>query len=161
MNSLKKLMPWRFTLICTIVVLSLLNILSFYGLYSEKFYLFKVGNYIFPLMTLVHFVFLYVMCFKIKEEELSDPQMRNLEYALYFIFSFYLYKFGETIYKLFSVNQFEEHLIPASFVPMAIVMAVLYGLLLILGVMTYKYRTEMVGDYNFNQMNQHVDSWKS
>ena len=41
MNSIKGLFTWKRTLIVSIVVLFLLNIFSFYGLYTNKFYFFK------------------------------------------------------------------------------------------------------------------------
>ena len=85
-------LPWKSTLLLSVFILLLVDIFSFYGLYTNKFYVFKIDNYIIPLLSIVHFVFLYVLWFKIKEKELSDPPMRNLEYLLYVIGVIYVFK---------------------------------------------------------------------
>ena len=160
MNSIKGLFTWKRTLIVSIVVLFLLNIFSFYGLYTNKFYFFKIDNYIFPILSIIHFVFLYVLWFKIKEKELSDPPMRTLEYILYIISLVYLYKLVETIIVLSSYSDFENHLIPGTFLPIGYLMLTLYAVLLLVTLLAVVYRKEMVGTYIFDDMNQHVDHWK-
>ncbi|TDT45168.1 hypothetical protein CLV90_2252 [Maribacter spongiicola] len=160
MNSIKGLFTWKRTLIVSIVVLFLLNIFSFYGLYTNKFYFFKIDNYIFPILSIIHFVFLYVLWFKIKEKELSDPPMRTLEYILYIISLVYLYKLVETIIVLSSYSDFENHLIPDTFLPIGYLMLTLYAVLLLVTLLAVVYRKEMVGTYIFDDMNQHVDHWK-
>ena len=144
----------------SIVVLLLLNISSFYGLYTNKFYFFKIDNYIFPILTIVHFIFLYVMWFKIKEDELSDPPMRNLEYSLYIILFVYLYKSFDNLFILISYGEFENHLLPSTFLPLGILIFTLHLLLIGLTLLAFSYRKEVVGNYLFDDMNQHVDSWK-
>lgn len=161
MKLLKTLFPWKITLLLSICILLVLNVLSFYGMYTNKFYFFKPDNYIFPLLSLVHFVFLYVMWFKVKEGELSDPPMRNLEFVLYFISLVYLFKLGETAYVLSTANQYENHLIPATFMPVGILMLVLYATLLLLTFLTFSFRRQLVGTYLFDDTNQHVDNWNS
>ncbi|WP_423999776.1 hypothetical protein [Maribacter sp. IgM3_T14_3] len=160
MNSIKGLFTWKRTLIVSIIVLFLLNIFSFYGLYTNKFYFFKIDNYIFPILSIIHFVFLYVLWFKIKEKELSDPPMRTLEYILYIISLVYLYKLVETIIVLSSYSDFENHLIPGTFLPIGYLMLTLYAVLLLVTLLAVVYRKEMVGTYIFDDMNQHVDHWK-
>ncbi|MDP5060680.1 MAG: hypothetical protein NWP64_02055 [Maribacter sp.] len=160
MNSIKGLFTWKRTLIVSIVVLFLLNIFSFYGLYTNKFYFFKIDNYIFPILSIIHFIFLYVLWFKIKEKELSDPPMRTLEYILYIISLVYLYKLVETIIVLTSYSDFENHLIPGTFLPIGYLMLTLYAVLLLVTLLAVVYRKEMVGTYIFDDMNQHVDHWK-
>ncbi|MGO4921437.1 hypothetical protein [Maribacter spongiicola] len=160
MNSIKGLFTWKRTLIVSIVVLFLLNIFSFYGLYTNKFYFFKIDNYIFPILSIIHFVFLYVLWFKIKEKELSDPPMRTLEYILYIISLVYLYKLVETMIVLSSYSDFENHLIPGTFLPIGYLMLTLYAVLLLVTLLAVVYRKEMVGTYIFDDMNQHVDHWK-
>lgn len=160
MNSIKGLLTWKRTLIVSIVVLFLLNIFSFYGLYTNKFYFFKIDNYIFPILSIIHFVFLYVLWFKIKENELSDPPMRTLEYILYFISLVYIYKLVETMIVLSSYSDFENHLIPGTFLPIGYLMLTLYAALLLVTLLAVVYRKEMVGTYLFDDMNQHVDHWK-
>lgn len=160
MNSIKGILTWKRTLIVSVAVLFLLNIFSFYGLYTNKFYFFKIDNYIFPLLSIIHLVFLYVLWFKISENELSDPPMRTLEYVLYLISLVYLYKLVETIIILFSYSDFENHLIPSTFLPLGFVILLLYTVLLLVTFLAVVYRKEIVGTYLFDDMNQHVDHWK-
>ena len=160
MNFIQGVLTWKRTLILSIGVLALLNIFSFYGLYTNKFYFFKIDNYIFPLLSIVHFVFLYVLWFKIKEDELSDPPMRTLEYILYIISLVYVYKLVETITILLSYNDFDNHLIPSTFLPLGYFMLLLYTLLLLVTYLAIAYRKKIVGTYLFDDMNQHVDHWK-
>ena len=161
MNSIKGLFTWKRTLILSSIVLFLLNIFSFYGLYTNKFYFFKIENYIFPILSVIHLVFLYVLWFKINENELSDPPMRTLEYVLYAISLVYIYKMVETIIVLSSYSDFENHLIPGTFLPLGFVMIALYAVLLLVTFLAVAYRKEMVGTYIFDDMNQHVDHWNN
>ncbi|MDF4203134.1 hypothetical protein PXD56_09215 [Maribacter sp. SA7] len=161
MNAIKGLLTWKRTLIVSIVVLFLLNIFSFYGLYTNKFYFFKIENYLFPILSIIHFVFLYVLWFKISENELSDPPMRTLEYALYAVSLVYVYKMVDTMIVLTSYSDFENHLIPSTFLPLGYVMLALYAILLLVTLLAIVYRKEMVGTYIFDDMNQHVDHWNN
>lgn len=160
MKLILQMFPWKRVLTLSIGVLVLLCVFSFYGLYTDKFYFLKPDNYVFPLLTMVHFTFLYVLWFKIKEDELADPQMRNLEYILYFIFLVYVYKFSESVYILMTHSDFENHVIPDSFWPLGILITVLQLLLLGLTLLAVKYRKDIVGEYKFDDMNQHIDSWE-
>lgn len=160
MEFITQLLPWKRNLLVSIGVLVLLIIFSFYGLYTNKFYFFKFDNYIFPFLTIVHFTFLYVLWFKIKEGEIADPQMRNLEYALYVIFLVYVFKVFDTIFLLTTYTEYENHVIPGTFMPMGITMLVLHLLLLGLTLLAFKYRKDMVGGYDFDDMNQHIDTWE-
>ena len=160
MNFIKGILPWKGTLILSIVVLVFLDIFSFYGLYTNKFYFFKIDNYIFPILTIVHFVFLYVLWFKIREDELSDPPMRNLEYSLYVILIVYVFKLFDNLFILTSYGEYENHLIPNTFIPLGILIITLHVLLIGLTLLAFSFRKEVVGNYLFDDMNQHVDSWK-
>ena len=160
MNFIKGILTWKRTLILSVGILLLLNIFSFYGLYTNKFYFFKIDNYIFPILSIVHIVFLYVLWFKIKEDELSDPPMRTLEYVLYIISLVYVYKLVETIIILLSYNDFDNHLIPSTFLPLGYFMLLLYILLLLVTYLAIDYRKKIVGTYLFDDINQHVDHWK-
>ena len=160
MNFVKGILTWKRTLVLSIIILVLLDIFNFYGLYTNKFYFFKIDNYIFPLLSIVHFVFLYVLWFKIKEDELSDPPMRTLEYVLYIISLVYVYKLVETIIILLSYNDFDNHLIPGTFLPLGYFILLLYNLLLLVTYLAIDYRKKIVGTYLFDDMNQHVDHWK-
>lgn len=145
--------------ILSALVILLLVIFNFYGPYTGKFYFFKLDNYIFPALTLVHIVYLYVLWFKIKEDELTDPQMRNLEYALYVISIVYIYKFFESIYVLTTYSDYEDHLLPSAFLLIGILLVLLHLIFLGLTLLTFRYRKERVGDYKFNDMD-HIDSWE-
>ena len=159
MKFITQLLPWKRNLLVSIGVLVLLIIFSFYGLYTNKFYFFKFDNYIFPFLTIVHFTFLYVLWFKIKEGEIADPQMRNLEYALYVIFFVYVFKVFDTLFLLTTYTEYENHVIPGTFMPMGITMFVLHLLLLGLTLLAFKYRKDKVGGYDFDDMNKHIDTW--
>ncbi|MGB5434260.1 MAG: hypothetical protein WBM98_00105 [Maribacter sp.] len=160
MKFILRLFSWKTTLILSLMVLVLLNVFSFYGLFTNKFYFFKFDNYIFPLMTLVHFAFLYAMWFKIKENEIADPQMRNLEYALYVIFWIYIYRLFNSISILTSYSDYHSHVIPSTFLPIGILIMVLYVLLLLLTIIAFKHRKHKIGSYRFNEINDGIDSWE-
>ncbi|KAA2216899.1 hypothetical protein [Maribacter flavus] len=161
LSTIKRVFSWKLTLLLSLISIVLLNVLSFYGLYTNKFYFFKVDNYIFPILSLVHLVFLYVMWFKIRERELSDVPMRNLEYGLYIVSLVYLFKIIETLITLLSYSDYENHLIPVTFLPIGILMFVLYTMLFVLTFLTYSYRKQFVGTYVFDDRNQHIDTWNS
>ena len=153
-----QILPWKRALVISVITLALLIISSFYGLYTNQFYFFKFKNYIFPLAALVHFAFLYVLWFKITEEEIADPQMRNLEYGLYAIVLVYVYKFIDTLLMVTGIAQFVDHSIPETFKPIAILIMVLYAFLIVLTALTIKYRMKYVGGYKFDDIDQ-IDKW--
>lgn len=159
MKSILQIFTLKRTYILTASVLFLLIIFNFYGPYSNEFYFFKPANYIFPILTVGHFIFLYVLWFKIKEDEMTDPQMRNLEYVLYIIFLVYIYKVLESLYILTTYGDYENHVIPEAFLPLGMLIFVLHLLLVGLTLLVFKYRKDRVGAYKFDDMN-HVDSWE-
>ena len=159
MNSNKVPITWRLTLILSLIVLVLVTILNFYGLYSNKFYFHKVDNYIIPLLVVIHFSYLYQVWHKIKTKEFSSRQMRNLEYSLYFILLVYLFKFFDTFYIIMTYADYEASLFPKTFFPASFLVLFLYTLLFGLTLKTFVYRRKLVGRYHFDEMNQHVDHW--
>lgn len=159
MNFALKILPWKRGLIASLVVLILAIVFGFYGLYTSEFYFFKMSNYILPIVTAIHFVFLYVLWFKIKEEEIADPQMRNLEYALYALLPIYLYKLIGTIMILTSSSEYVNHAIPSNFYTMGIFIIALYVILISLTFLAIAYRKKLVGGYDFDEMNR-IDSWE-
>lgn len=161
MKLLLRMFSWKTSLLLSIIILLTLIVFSFYGLYTNKFYLFKFDNYIFPVLTLIHFVFIYVMWFKINENEIADPQMRNLEFALYVVLLIYVFRFFDTLFVLLSYEDFESHVIPETFIPMGVLILFLYLLLVVLTLITIKYRKELIGSYRFDEINeQQIDSWE-
>ncbi|GAB5473474.1 MAG: hypothetical protein Mars2KO_15730 [Maribacter sp.] len=159
MKPILQLFTLKRSYILSAIVLLTLVIFNFYGPYTGKFYFFKLDNYIFPILTLIHLVFLYVLWFKIKEDEMTDPQMRNLEYALYVILIVYIYKAFESLHVLSTYGDYEFHLLPGAFLPVGILILLLHFLLIGLTLLAFKYRKDRVGDYNFDDMN-HIDSWE-
>jgi len=157
MKFILRMFTWKRILLLSIIVLLLLNVFSFYGLYTNKFYLFKIDNYIFPFLTIAHFIFLYAMWFKIKEGEIADPQMRNLEFALYVIFFIYIFRLFDSIFTLLTYNDFESHVIPVTFIPMGVLIVLLYLLLLVLTLVTFKHRKDLIGPYKFDDVNDQID----
>ncbi len=159
LKSIVRVLPLKRSFILSVAILALLIIFNFYGIYTNKFYFFKPDNYIFLLLSTVHFTFLYVLWFKIKEDELTDPQMRNIEYILYGVLLIYVYKVFESIFVLTTYFDYENHVIPSTFLPIGIFILVLYLMLTGLTLLTFKYRKERVGEYKFDDMN-HIDSWE-
>jgi hypothetical protein len=100
------------------------------------------------------------MCFKIKEREIGDPQMRNLEYTLYVIFLVYIFKVFDTLVTLMSYSDYEKDLIPVTFIPIGSLIVALHVLLLLLTLITIAYRKTLVGSYDFENLNENIDSWE-
>ncbi len=146
-------------LITSITLLITLNIFSFYGIYTHKFYLLKFDNYIFPVLSIIHFIYLYALWFKTKENEPPDVPMRNTEYILYFVSLIYFFKFLESIYILSTYDDFKNHYIPDTFLPIGILLVILYFFLLVITLVAFYYRKEKIGAFNFEDYNN-IDSWK-
>ncbi|MBO0340929.1 MAG: hypothetical protein VX798_12055 [Bacteroidota bacterium] len=160
MNNISKIITWKRNILASALVLLTLAILSFYGVYTNQFYFLKVDNYIFPLLTSVHFVYLYVIWFKISEDELPDPKMRNIEYTLYFIMIVYAFKIYDSAVVLNSIDIFDEHVIPATFKPIATLSLVFYSILPILTLYTFWLRKRFIGIYNFENYNDNLNIWQ-
>ena len=160
MNTLSKIITWKRNILASVAVLLILVVLSFYGVYTNQFYFFKPDNYIVPILTSVHFVYLYVIWFKITEDELPDPKMRNIEYVLYAIMIVYVFKIYDSITVLNSIKTYGEHVIPATFKPMATLSVILYSILPILTLYTFWLRKRYVGIYNFENYNNNLNIWQ-
>lgn len=159
MASKKHLLPIRLNLFISIVVSSVLIFLNFYGLFSNQFHFNKIESFIFPILAIIHFVYLYILWFKISENEYPDVIMKNIEYVMYGVLGVYLYKIIETGILLSSYNQFENHLIPSTFLPMGILIISFQILLPICAIWSFILRKKIVGKYNFDYLNNHIDSW--
>ena len=160
MNTISKIITWKRNILASMAVLLVLIVLNFYGVYTNKFYFLKPDNYIFPILSMVHFLYLYVVWFKISEEELPDPKMRNIEYVLYAIMIVYVFKIYDSIMVLNSITEYGEHVIPATFKPVATVTLVLYSILPILTIYTFWLRKRYVGIYNFENYNDNLNIWQ-
>ncbi|MGB5173055.1 hypothetical protein [Eudoraea sp.] len=159
MNNTLKLFNWKRCIAFSVFTLLLLVVFNFYGLYTNKFYFFKFDNYIFPVLVGVHLIYLYVLRFKIKEQEFTDPQMRNLEYALYGIFLVYIFKLMDTIYILLSYGKYQDHIMPDTFLPIGLTILGLQIFLLFLTLIAIKHRVKSIGSYAFDNINENIDSW--
>ena len=160
MNPISKIITWKRNILASLAVLLVLIVLDFYGVYTNKFYFLKADNYIFPLLASVHFLYLYVVWFKISEGELPDPKMRNIEYVLYAIMIVYVFKIYDSAQVLGSVTYYEEHVIPTTFKPVATLTLVLYSILPILTIYTFWLRKKYVGVYNFENYNDNLNIWQ-
>lgn len=160
MQYMLRKIPYKATLGLSILVLVTLSVLNFYGIYTNRFYFFKLDGYVFLLLAMVHMVYLYVVQFKIREMELPDPKMRNLEYFLYALLLVYIYKVVDSFYVLLSYEQYKDHDIPSIFVPMAGLMTGLYILLVILSLAMFAHRKALVGEYTPENFGDHIDSWE-
>jgi hypothetical protein len=86
--------------------------------------------------------------------------MRNIEYVLYAAFLVYVFKTSEILGTLTTHDDFSNFAIPGTFLPIGICIFALHILLLLLTLMCIHYRKELVGEYKFDDMNQHIDSWE-
>ncbi|TAI48759.1 hypothetical protein [Flagellimonas allohymeniacidonis] len=160
MNLIASILNWKRCNIATLLVLTILVVLNFYGVYTNKFYFTKPDNYIFPLLSLVHFLYLYVIWFKITEDELPDPKMRNLEYALYAVMVVYLFKIYDSAMIIGSISDYQEHVIPSTFLPIGVLILVLYCLLFLLSLLSFWHRKRHIGVYNFENFNDNLNMWQ-
>lgn len=151
---------WKLCYYTSLVLLPVLIAFSFYGLYSNRFYFQKIDNYIFPLISVLHFVFLYVMNFKIREREYPDPIMRNIEYGMYAVLLIYIFKCFDTLYILMSYKEYQSYLIPETFIPVGLLMLTLHLLLVGLTIYSFYQRKALVGSYQFEQIDKNMNSWQ-
>jgi len=91
------------------------------------------------------------------ENEIADPQMRKLEFALYIIFFIYIFRLFDTIFILLTYNDFEIHVIPVTFIPIGVLIVFLYLMLLLLTLVTFKHRKDLIGSYRFDDINDQID----
>lgn len=160
MNTLSKIITWKRNIFASILVLLTLAVLSFYGIYTNQFYFLKPDNYIFPIIAGVHLLYLYVVWFKITQDELPDPKMRNIEYVLYVMMIVYVFKIYDSALVLYSLDGFSEHIIPRTFKPIATLILVLYSILPILTLYTFWLRKRYIGVYNFENYNDNLNIWQ-
>ena len=166
MNTLRNSTPfsgplsWKVCRTLSLAVLPVLIVLNFYGLYSNKFYWLKVDNFIFPLVTILHYIYLSSLHFRIREAELADPQLRNLEFGMYGVLLIYGFKWMDTLYVLMSYNDYDHQILPDTFLPVGMTLLGLQGWLVALTFAAFYFRKSLVGSYNFDQVNENFDSWR-
>lgn len=91
---------------------------------------------------------------------MGDLQLRNLEYAMYAILSVYVFKVLDTSYILLSYSKYEVQIIPENFVPLGIGILALQIILVLLTVLSFAFRRQFLGRYNFDHINDKLDSWQ-
>ncbi|KQC29147.1 hypothetical protein [Flagellimonas eckloniae] len=160
MESLFKIFTWKISSVVTSMLLLVLILLNFYGVYANKFYFLKPANYIFPALAMVHFLYLYVLRFKITENELPDPIMRNLEYVLYTVLIVYFFKIYESAMVLNSLSEYQGHVIPDMFKTIGTITLVLYCVLSVFTLLLFLQRKYYVGKYDFENYNNNLNMWQ-
>lgn len=108
----------------------------------------------------MHFIYLYTLWKKTKVLETADVFLRNIEYMLYFIYMVYLFKFGESIFRIMAYNDFKDEIIPENFIPIGILLMALHFLILVVTPLTFLYRKNTIGEYNFDELHDDIQSWK-
>ncbi|MBT8320330.1 MAG: hypothetical protein KJO90_01530 [Eudoraea sp.] len=158
MSSLLNAVNWRFSLILSLLVLTVLIVLNFYGLYTARFYFLKVDNYIFPLIAIIHFKYMHTLWLKIREKGYADTQIRNLEYGLYPVLLIYAFKASDTAYMILSASGYDNALLPQNFIQIAITILGLQITLILLTLLSFAYRRNKIGIYNFDKINENMKS---
>ncbi|MEJ2162040.1 MAG: hypothetical protein P8X60_01615 [Robiginitalea sp.] len=151
---------WKICYYGTLGILPLLIVLNFYGLYSNQFYFLKIDNYIFPLVSVLHVVFLHAIRFRIHEQEYPDTVMRNVEYGMYAVLMIYIFKCFDTLYILMSYDDFSAYLIPDTFLPVGVLILILQIFLVMLTVYSFRQRRSLLGSYDFDQIDKNMNSWQ-
>ena len=159
MNYIWRTTSWKGCMALSIGILLMLIVMNFYGLYTDRFYFFKVDNYIFPLLTIVHFSFLQAIQMRISSKYVGDLHLRNLEYAMYAILLVYIFKVLDTSYILLSYSDYEARVIPENFMPYGTAILTLQICLVGLTFLSFGFRRNLIGRYNFDHVNDKLDSW--
>nr|WP_298869421.1 hypothetical protein [uncultured Allomuricauda sp.] len=86
--------------------------------------------------------------------------MRNLEYGLYAVVLFYVFKVYDMFIIFDSASQYQQHLISSMFEPMVIISITLYGFMLALTLFSFWQRKRFIGGYNFDNYNDNLNIWQ-
>lgn len=160
MNFRFRAFSWKTSLILSILMLVVLIVLNFYGLYTARFYFQKIDNYIFPLLAIIHIKYIQMLWQRISENGYPDSRIRNLEYALYPFLLVYAFKASDTAYLLLNASNFDEHLLPQNFIHMGIIVLGMQLALIGLTLLSFTHRRRNIGVYNFDKINENIDSWQ-
>lgn len=102
-------------------------------------------------------MYLYSIWDKNQRGQQPDISMRNIEYTLYFIYTIYIFKFLESIYKLSTYGDFANDLMPETFFPVGLTLVFLHLLLLIVTLITFRFRKSKFGAFD---LHDNLDNWK-
>lgn len=155
MKFILRFFSFKVCLLLSVITLVFLVVLNFYGLYSNKFYFNKVDNYIFPVLAVVHLIYLYVLNNRIKRSTSIDSTVLNLEYGLYPAFLIYIYRGAEALINFFSYSKFESSLQSEAFYFTVILISLMYFFLALLSLITFRHRQRILGHYHFLILNKH------
>lgn len=153
MKHLLKLLPWKKCFYISVMILPIVLITSFYGLYTNKFYFLKLDNYLFSLLLVVHFIFLNSL-WRADKENTPRSHLRNLEFAMYPILLVYLFKTAETLYIMLTYFDYSEQVFPQTFIPMGVTILMLQAFLILLTLITFQHRRIRIGSYTFDRINE-------
>lgn len=147
MNWTPGVRSWKSLHHIILAILPLLVVLNFYGVHTNRFYFAKLDNYIFPLLSSIHFVYIYAIRSKIRVSGMADIRTRNLEYALYALMVVYAFKIYESITLLNAIDAIQRQLLPKTFYPVSLCIVALYGLLFLLTLISFQIRKRYLGKY--------------
>ncbi|MCK0157887.1 hypothetical protein MWU65_11890 [Cellulophaga sp. F20128] len=151
---------WKAVIIMSVLLLAVVIVSNFYGLLIDKFYFNKIDSYLFAILTLVHFVYLYAIWFKLKENEYPDTDLRNLEYSFYVVFGVYLYKIIDTASLLFGYATYKDLILPETFLAVGIGIVLSYLLLCLLTLQLFTIRKNKLGSYSIDSIREEeLDIW--
>jgi hypothetical protein len=136
------------------VILPSVMVMSFYGLYTNKFYFMKVDNYLFSLLIFVHIFFLHALRRANGEDQTHLSALRNLEFGMYAVLLVYLFKLAETLYIMLTYFDYSEQVFPLSFIPMGTLILILQTVLILLTITTFQHRKIRIGSYRFDRINE-------
>lgn len=160
MSLLLRAFSWKLSLILSLLVLLVLIGLNFYGLYTARFYFLKIDNYIFPALAIIHIKYLQLLWLKINEGGYRDSKLRNFEYGIYAIVLVYFFKASDTAYMLLNAAKYEDYMLPENFLLMGMIVLGLQTALIFLTLLTFSHRRRKIGAYNFDRINENIDSWQ-
>ncbi len=138
---------WKISIITSIVLLAVLIASNYYSLFTNKFHFNKIDSYLFAILTIVHFVYLYTVWYKLEQNEYPDKEMRNLEYCFYVVFVVYIYKIVDTANILFGHNTYNNFVLPQNFLPIGISIVITYLILCFLTLYIIFIRKNKIGNY--------------
>ena len=83
-----------------------------------------------------------------------------IEYVLYAVMVIYIFKIIDTFSILLSYSNYDNHVIPDTFVPLGVLIFLLYLVLPFLTLLCFTYRQKLIGKYNFENFNDNMNYWQ-
>ena len=152
-TDIRILLIWRFCKFLTFVSWPLVVGLNFYGLYTHKFYWLKPDNFILPLVSLIHLLYLREVQKRINQNRVADFPLQKLEFAMYGVSLIYAFELLETTYELLNVQTFNKTIIPETFWSEGLGILFVRFTYLVLTAFSFYIRKRILGTFNFDQIN--------